>query len=206
MTHGQTYEVKTEQGDLYITINEDEAGVVEVFLNIGKSGSFTQGYTEALGRMISMSLRSGIKPESIIKQLQGIRTSTPTLNRGMFVYSVPDAVAKILKRHIDEQKQQIKMFKEDVSETVVAVNQNIPVKELESDIKFEVKYQESKPTLQMVKEESQNVAVITDESNDTKYSRDNDFGDMLDCPDCGSDLEYAEGCILCRACGYSKCG
>lgn len=207
VTHGQTYEVKTEQGDLYITINEDEAGVVEVFLNIGKSGSFTQGYTEALGRMISMSLRSGIKPESIIKQLQGIRTSTPTLNRGMFVYSVPDAVAKILKRHIDEQKQQIKMFEEEVKqETVQIENQNVPVKELESEIKFEVKYEESKPTLQMVNEKSSSVTVITEESSESKYTKQNDFGDMLDCPDCGSDLEYAEGCILCRACGYSKCG
>jgi ribonucleoside-diphosphate reductase alpha chain len=157
--------------------------------------------------MISMSLRSGIKPESIIKQLQGIRTSTPTLNRGMFVYSVPDAVAKILKRHIDEQKQQIKMFKDEVKhETVAVVNQTAPIKELESEIKFEVKYEESKPTLQMVNDTSPSVSVTTEESMDSKYTKTNDFGDMLDCPDCGSDLEYAEGCILCRACGYSKCG
>jgi ribonucleoside-diphosphate reductase alpha chain len=26
------------------------------------------------------------------------------------------------------------------------------------------------------------------------------------CPDCGSVLYYGEGCLLCRDCGYSKCG
>jgi len=26
------------------------------------------------------------------------------------------------------------------------------------------------------------------------------------CPDCGSQLEYAEGCVKCHVCGYSECG
>jgi len=28
----------------------------------------------------------------------------------------------------------------------------------------------------------------------------------MGCPDCGSLLHYAEGCLICRSCGYSKCG
>lgn len=204
VTKGSTYEVKTEQGDLYITVNEDEKGIVEVFLNIGKSGSFTQGYTEALGRMISMSLRSGIKPESIIKQLQGIRTSTPTLNKGMFVYSVPDAVAKILKRHVEEQKQQIEMF----APKTAMNNSSEPVTKVESEIQFAVSYEQEKPTLQLVnlQEPESAQTTVSIENEDGKYSKANTHGDMLDCPDCGSDLEYAEGCILCRSCGFSKCG
>ena len=206
VTRGKTYEVKTEQGDLYITINEDDEGIVEVFLNIGKSGSFTQGYTEALGRMISMALRSGIKPDSIVKQLQGIRTSTPTLNRGMFVYSVPDAVAKILKKHVEEQREQIKMFTEKevpvVKEEVIddgmspVLNEENVTNENQKPIDIEY-VAEATVTTQ---------TIITQEDTGHGYSKNNNFGDMLDCPECGSDLEYAEGCILCRSCGYSKCG
>ena len=37
------------------------------------------------------------------------------------------------------------------------------------------------------------------------------FGGMQEtlsgaCPDCGSQLEYAEGCVKCHVCGYSECG
>jgi ribonucleoside-diphosphate reductase alpha chain len=206
VTRGKTYEVKTEQGDLYITINEDDEGIVEVFLNIGKSGSFTQGYTEALGRMISMALRSGIKPESIVKQLQGIRTSTPTLNRGMFIYSVPDAVAKILKKHVEEQREQIKMFSEqelpEVKEELIDDGMsNAPIEPVlnpEEQNPADIEYvAETTVTTQ---------TVVIQEDTKSGYTKDNNFGDMLDCPECGSDLEYAEGCILCRSCGYSKCG
>lgn len=206
VTRGKTYEVKTEQGDLYITINEDDQGIVEVFLNIGKSGSFTQGYTEALGRMISMALRSGIKPESIVKQLQGIRTSTPTMNRGMFIYSVPDAVAKILKKHIEEQREQIKMFPE---QEVPEVNEEL-IDDGMSNAPIEptLSAEEQNPAdIEYVAETTVTTqTIIVEEDSSHGYSKDNHFGDMLDCPECGSDLEYAEGCILCRSCGYSKCG
>jgi ribonucleoside-diphosphate reductase alpha chain len=26
------------------------------------------------------------------------------------------------------------------------------------------------------------------------------------CPDCGSQLEFAEGCVKCHVCGFSECG
>jgi ribonucleoside-diphosphate reductase alpha chain len=33
-----------------------------------------------------------------------------------------------------------------------------------------------------------------------------DIGTGLLCPDCGSQLVFAEGCLICRNCGYTKCG
>jgi len=37
------------------------------------------------------------------------------------------------------------------------------------------------------------------------------FGGMQEtlsgaCPDCGSQLEFAEGCMKCHVCGFSECG
>jgi len=193
ITKGFTYEVKTEQGDLYITINEDDKGIFEIFLNLGKSGSFTAGYTEALGRLISMSLRSGIKPELIIKQLQGIRTSNPTLNRGMIVYSVPDAIAKILRKHLEGMKNQIEL----IPEKEIQELREKPIIPEPVLVNTEIKI--SKPVLQVPE-------TVEKYEENSKYSHSNEFGGLLECPDCGSDLEYSEGCILCRACGFSKCG
>ena len=31
-------------------------------------------------------------------------------------------------------------------------------------------------------------------------------GFMGTCPDCGSQMEYAEGCVKCHVCGFSECG
>jgi ribonucleoside-diphosphate reductase alpha chain len=211
---GFTYKVNTEQGALFVTVNEDDKGVFELFLNLGKSGSYTAGYTQAIGRLISNSLRSGIKIDSIIEQLQGIRTSAPTMNKGMIVYSVPDAIAKILKRHIEERKNQMKLLSEKefevqpvidikdiqiqtpiIESTKVTENfesQTVSISEL-SESKIEVVIEQSQPS------------IVNTEDN-KKYSSKNSHGDLLECPDCSGDLEYAEGCILCRSCGFSKCG
>lgn len=200
-TTGRTYEVKTEQGDLYVTINSDDKGIIEVFLTLGKSGSFTAGYTEALGRLISMSLRSGIKPASIIKQLQGIRTSSPTLNKGMIVYSVPDAVAKIIKKYLEEKESQISMLNNTALEVKQAQEIEIKIEDLTLPTKIEnLKVEEVKTVKQEI------VLEKKEEDHNSKYTKNNHYGDLLECPECGSDLEYAEGCILCRACGFSKCG
>jgi len=204
-TIGRTYEVKTEQGDLYVTVNSDDKGIIEVFLTLGKSGSFTAGYTEALGRLISMSLRSGIKPGAIIKQLQGIRTSSPTLNKGMIVYSVPDAVAKILKKYLEEQENQISMLKKSIPaveiQEISKATQTSKINDIPKEIESLIIPKQENVVKQVLKQ------LFPKKSEEKfKYSKTNHFGDLLECPECGSDLEYAEGCILCRACGFSKCG
>lgn len=98
-THGTRYRIKTGYGKLYVHVNEDEHGPIEVFATIGKSGGFTEQFCEALARMISLSLRWGVPPSRIIRQLEGIRSPQSGWEKGHQVQSVPDGIALALKKH-----------------------------------------------------------------------------------------------------------
>lgn len=98
---GFTEKVNTGEGTLYVTVNEDEEGdPFELFVRLGKSGADGSANSEALGRMASLCLRSGIHVEDIIKQLSGIAGSTPTWDDGKLTLSVPDAVASVLSVYV----------------------------------------------------------------------------------------------------------
>ncbi len=95
-----TDKIKTGFGNLYVTISYYSQKPFEVFTSIGKSGYTTMADAEALGRLISLALRSGVDAKEVISQLKGIGGSEPIFTEGGLVQSIPDAIAKILERHI----------------------------------------------------------------------------------------------------------
>ncbi len=97
-----THKISTGLGRLYITITYFEKHPFEVFCSIGKSGYSTMADAEAIGRLTSLALRSGITTEEIVKQLKGIGGSEPTFHNGALIQSIPDAVAHALEAHIGE--------------------------------------------------------------------------------------------------------
>ncbi|HPC35494.1 MAG TPA: vitamin B12-dependent ribonucleotide reductase [Candidatus Marinimicrobia bacterium] len=103
-TRGVTKRIRTGNGTLYITINEDDYGLCEVFTNIGKAGSQAQVESEAISRLISLALRSGIDARDVVKQLKGIGGPSPIWENGTQILSTPDAIAKALEWYLDERE------------------------------------------------------------------------------------------------------
>jgi ribonucleoside-diphosphate reductase alpha chain len=100
---GFTTKIKTGLGQLYVTVTEFEGQPFEVFATIGKSGRSTTAKTEAIGRLVSLALRAGVKVSAIVDQLKGIGGEHPVFQHGGLVLSIPDAIARVLeKRYLAE--------------------------------------------------------------------------------------------------------
>ncbi|MFH0810685.1 MAG: vitamin B12-dependent ribonucleotide reductase [Pseudomonadota bacterium] len=99
VTEGTTQRMTTGCGNLYVTVNHDEEGICEVFAQMGKTGGCAASQIEAIGRLTSLALRSGMKTESIIKQISGIRCPAPAWNNSKLILSCADAIARVLSQH-----------------------------------------------------------------------------------------------------------
>ncbi len=150
-THGATERINTGCGTMYVTINEDEQGLCEVFIAMGKTGGCNASQLEALGRLISLSLRAGVDPKSIHKHLRGIRCHSPAWGNGGAILSCADAIGIAIEHYLQERA----------------------------------------------------TGVETDEISKPNSKLDTLVGA---CPDCGSAVEHESGCVVCRFCGFSRCG
>ncbi|HWQ50349.1 MAG TPA: vitamin B12-dependent ribonucleotide reductase, partial [Terriglobales bacterium] len=158
VTIGFTERMKIGCGKLYITVNYDDTGLVEVFTNTGRHGG-CPSQSEATSRLISMALRSGIEPSAIIEQLQGIRCPSTIRQGGMQATSCPDAIARVIAK--------VMKYKENNGDVAEHFGGPMPVAE-PSHI---------------------------DGGDSVRY-----------CPECGAEVTHEGGCVICRNCGYSKCG
>jgi len=150
VTTGVTERVNTGCGYIYVTVNFDSRGISEVFSTLGKAGGCAAAQLEAISRLTSLALRSGIDIESIVKHLRGIRCPSIAWEQGHAILSCADAIASVLEKYIREK---------------ATTNPGAP---------------------------SQNPELVKSWAGQ--------------CPDCGGPLIYQEGCNICLACGFTKCG
>ncbi|PYM63106.1 MAG: ribonucleotide-diphosphate reductase subunit alpha [Candidatus Rokuibacteriota bacterium] len=109
---GRTYRVETPLGTAYVVVNENGEGgePFEVFVSVGKAGSDTMAVAEAIGRLVSLTLRmpSPLSPkrrlEEIIAQLSGIGGGRPLGFGPQRVLSLPDGIARVLAEHLGQVK------------------------------------------------------------------------------------------------------
>src|SRR2546422_4798164 len=130
---GRTQKILTGYGALYVTVNEDEKGLFEVFAQIGRGGGYTASFTEGIARLASLCLRSGVPVDEIIDQLEGIRSPRIAVDHGERVYSIPDAIAKAIKRHIGMQRTGVQPPVETYDELGGAVETDIEMEKESRD-------------------------------------------------------------------------
>jgi ribonucleoside-diphosphate reductase alpha chain len=103
VTKGVTERVNTGCGYIYVTVNFDSRGISEVFSTLGKAGGCAAAQLEAISRLTSLALRSGIDVDSIVKHLRGIRCPSIAWEQGHAILSCSDAIASVLEKYIREK-------------------------------------------------------------------------------------------------------
>lgn len=179
--NGTTVRFNTPFGKSYITMNSDENGnPFEVFITVGKAGSDIQADAEALGRMISLQLRTTAPHNRremlklIVDQLSDIGGARPIGFGPKRILSLPDAVGRALLEHylntVEPQQLGLPINGGNITPAPAPVTD---------------KTADAEPQ----------------ESTVSGYSSGADM-----CPECGTiSLIRAEGCRKCVTCGYSEC-
>ncbi len=192
---GVTQRVETGYGKLYVTVNEDDDGrPFELFANIGHSGGYTNSFTEALAKVISTALRSGVDPEEIVDELQGTRSPKVAWDKGEQIQSIPDAIGTALRRYLDDE-----------------IDKGIPQQQSLDDVAGEGvdAAASTEPSL----DESTDGGTAAAPGGRSEPGADDDAvqdliaaGESPECPECGGmSLYYSEGCKTCESCGWSEC-
>ena len=105
LLRGMTRRIETPLGTMYVTITEDEKGQpFEVFITLGKAGAPIMADVEAVGRLISLALRSGIPMREIHRQLRGISSDRVVGLGPTKVMSVPDAIGIAIEKWMQEKQ------------------------------------------------------------------------------------------------------
>jgi ribonucleoside-diphosphate reductase alpha chain len=171
---------ETPLGTMYVHISEDDKGQpFDVFISLGKAGGSAMADAEAVGRLISLALRSGIPLVSVHKQLRGISSDRAVGLGPNKVLSMPDAIgAALYEWHMEKQGVQQELISPPVAGAAPLVEQVVPI------------------------------VAAAGTGEQLQFSNMNDQAQSFigTCPDCGSQLEFAEGCVKCHVCGFSECG
>jgi ribonucleoside-diphosphate reductase alpha chain len=177
LLRGMTRRIETPLGTAYVTITEDERGQpFEVFISIGKAGAPLMSDVEAIGRLISLGLRSGIPMAEIHRQLRGISSDRVIGLGPNKVMSVPDAIGIAIEKWMQEKHEGV-----------------------QQDLLTSSSVREARAALPLAPGAAPGGAQPAHAAAEPPHL-------LGACPDCGSQLEFAEGCVKCHVCGFSECG
>lgn len=138
---GNTYKVQTPVGTAFVVINADEQGnPFEVFINVGKAGSHVMADAEAIGRLISLSLRVPSKypakalAEAVVDQLSGIGGADSVGFGNNRVRSLADGVAKVIRDYVRAEDNHQEENHDIEKPEFLATQQELPLSVKKGDL------------------------------------------------------------------------
>jgi ribonucleoside-diphosphate reductase alpha chain len=192
---GTTIRKETPLGVMFVNITEDEKGQpFEVFINLGKAGGSAMADTEAMGRLISLALRSGIPITEVHRQLRGISSDRAVGLGPNKVLSVPDAIGIAIEEWHRDRVTGVQQELMPPTPAGGTPSQAPGAGELTTSMTHQVP---------AAMRPQGNAAAEAELAFGLHRSSEAFIGT---CPDCGSQMEYAEGCVKCHVCGFSECG
>jgi ribonucleoside-diphosphate reductase alpha chain len=193
LVRGQTRQVRAPEGKVNVTLNDDDEGLLEVFINIGKAGSDVAALAEALGRLISVHLQidspltQNERAEEVAHQLRSIGGSTSIGFGENRVRSLPDAVARALELYLAGVEGHGEGATPPANHASNGTNGARAV---------------SAASGAAIKVTATETAAA--EGQAAQKPRRTANGNL--CPKCGNTtMYYEEGCKKCVSCGYSEC-
>ncbi len=208
ITQGFTEKVLIGCGNLYITVNYDEHGICEIFTNLGRAGG-CPSQSEATSRLVSLALRSGIDVQTLIGQLKGIRCHSTLRQKNLKVLSCPDAIGRVIEKvtqlnksngngngHAEEKIPDIDIA--DIKSSAEKCLLNCSLCTRRDTCDRPMRHREdiiAGAGLHPLNEGETQMGIESLMEEGTSH-----------CPECGEKLEHEGGCVVCRSCGYSKCG
>jgi ribonucleoside-diphosphate reductase alpha chain len=188
---GITRRIATPVGHAFVTINADEQGnPFEVFINVGKAGSDITADAEALGRLVSLALRipSEYSPKEVARQVVNQLTGIGGASQRGFgngrVYSLADAISKVLSEYLASQGVR----------PIEELNGNGNGKATVEAPKSDSSQESGRPEIKEPENPRQPLIITAED-----VRRDI-------CPKCGvASFVSEEGCKKCYSCGHSEC-
>ncbi len=191
-----THKFRVGEQEGFVTVGLFADGTPgEIFVTISKEGSTIRGLMDSVAMLTSYSLQYGVSLRTLVDKFKGVHFEPAGLTSNPEIPSASSLVDYIFRwlelRFLGGSTASLAPSQpagqgESLALTPPAVGSNgrrRGSRRERSTTRGSSRYMPPRPALPF-----------------------SEVATGLLCPDCGSEVVFAEGCLVCRSCGYTRCG